>query len=78
MHCRLLQQVPNHEEGYVDDTINKYKNKLIHMLRTIKVEGGLEDIAYKRLYSTGAGPKCYGLHKIHRPIVSSSGAVAYG
>ena len=37
------------------DLTNKHKKKLIIMLRTIKAEGGLGDIKYKRLYPTGAG-----------------------
>ena len=64
--------------------INKYKNKLISLLKSIKTEGGIDEATYKRLYSTGAGsPKFYGLPKVHkegiplRPIVSSIGAVIY-
>ena len=66
------------------DPTNKYKNKLINLLKTIKAEGGISDAVYKRLYPTGAGaPKFCGLPKIHkegmplRPIVSSIGAVSY-
>ena len=47
-----------HREAYkpltVDPT-NTHKNKLINMLRTIKAEGRLGDITYKRLYPAGAG-----------------------
>ena len=32
------------------DPTNKHKDKLISMLRTIEIEGGLENITYKRLY----------------------------
>ena len=60
------------------------KNKLINLLKTIKVEGGISDAVYKRLYPTGAGsPTFYGLPKMHeegmplRPIVSSIGTVSY-
>ena len=67
-----------------NDPTNKYKNKLINLLRTIKAEGGISDAVYKRLYPTGAGsPKFYGLPKIHKegmplqPIVSSIGTVSY-
>ena len=67
-----------------NDPTNKYKNKLINLLKTIKAEGGISDAVYKRLYPTGAGePKFYGLPKIHkegmppRPIVSSIGASIY-
>ena len=63
----------------------KHKNKLIFLLKTIKVEGGINESAYKRLYATWAvTPKYYGLPKVHkkdiplRPIVSSTGSVAYG
>ena len=67
-----------------NDPTNKYKNKLINLLKTIKAEVGISDAVYKRLYPTGAGsPKVYGLPKIHkegmplRPIVSSTGAASY-
>ena len=56
----------------------KQKNKLINILRRIKVEAKLEDTTYRRMYPTGAGsPKLYGLPKIYkkntpaRPIVST-------
>ena len=47
----LLQQpacrpIPN-------DPTNKYKTKLIALLKSIKTEGGINESAYKRLYSTG-------------------------
>ena len=67
-----------------NDPTNKYKTKLIALLKSIKAEGGINEATYKRLYTTGAGsPKFYGLPKIHkegtplRPIVSSIGAVTY-
>ena len=65
-----------------NDPTNKYKNKLISLLKTIKAESGISDAVYKRLYPTGA-PKFYGLPKVHkdemppRPIVSSIGAASY-
>ena len=66
------------------DPTTKYKNKLISLLKTIRTEGGINDVNYRRLYPTGAGsPKFYGLPEVHkeemplRPIVSSIGAVAY-
>ena len=66
------------------DPTNKYKNKLINLLKTIKAEGGINNITHKRLYPTGAGsPKYYGLPKIHkagvplRPIISSRGSATY-
>ena len=64
------------------DPTNKYKNRLISLLKTIKSEGRMDEVTYKKLYPTGAGtPKFYGLPKVHkagmplRPIVSSIGAV---
>ena len=76
----LLQQ-SNYKVLKTDPT-NKYKNKLIALLKTIKAEGGMDDITYKRLYPTGAvPPKYYGLPKVHkpgmplRPIISSVGSV---
>ena len=66
------------------DPTNKYKNKLIGLLKSIKTGGGINETIYKKLYPTGAGsPKFYGLPKLHkestplRPIVSSIGAVTY-
>ena len=66
------------------DPITKYKNKLISLLKTIRTEGGINEVIYRRLYPTEAGsPKFYGLPKVHkegmafRPIVSSIGAVTY-
>ena len=66
------------------DPTTKCKNKLISLLKTIKTEGGINDVIYRMIYPTGAGsPKFYGLPKVHeegmplRPIVSSIGAVTY-
>ena len=66
------------------DATNKYKNRLINLLKTIKAEGGINNITYKRLYPRGAGsPKYYWLPKIHkagvplRPIISSRGSATY-
>ena len=66
------------------DPTTKYKNKLTSLLNTIKTEGEINDVIYRRLCLTGAGsPKFYGLPKVHkegmplRPIVSSTGAVIY-
>ena len=36
------------------DPTTKYENKLISLLKTIKVEGGINDTIYRRLYPTGA------------------------
>ena len=49
------------------DPTNKYKNKLINLLKTIKAEGGIDNNTYKRLYPPGAvPPKDYGLPKIQK------------
>ena len=76
-----------HQPAYkpiLADPTNKYKNKLISLLKSIKTEGGIDESIYKRLYPTGAGsPKFYGLPKVHkvgtplRPIISSIRAVTY-
>ena len=47
----LLQQTSYKE--LTTDTTTKYKNKLINLLKTIKAEGGINNITYKRLYPTG-------------------------
>ena len=67
-----------------NDPTNKYKNKLIALLKSIKTGGGISEATYKKLYPTGAGsPKFYALPKMHkegtplRPIVSSIRAVTY-
>ena len=52
------------------DPTNKYKNKLISLLKTIKSQGGINNTTYRMLYPTGAvSPKYYGLPKIHKPGV---------
>ena len=78
----LLKQ--NTYRELVADPTNKYKNKLINLLKTIKSEGGMNNNTYKRLYPTEAvSPKHYGLPKIHkagvplRPIISSRGSATY-
>ena len=67
-----------------NDPTTKYKNKLISILKSIKAEGGMNEVTYRRLYPRGASsPKFYGLPKVHRqgvplrPIVSSIGAIIY-
>ena len=74
----LLKQATYRE--LTSDPTNRYKNKLIQLLKNIKSEGGINHTIYKRLYPTGAiPPKYYGLPKIHkanvplRPIISSRG-----
>ena len=78
----LLHQ-PTYKELPSDPT-TKHKNRLISLLKTIKSEGGIDNITNTRLYPTGAGsPKYYGLPKIHktgvplRPIISSRGSATY-
>ena len=78
----LLSQ-PSYKNISTDPT-NRYKNKLITLLKKIKTEGGMDDATYRRLYPSGASPpKFYGLPKVHksgmplRPIVSSIGSVTY-
>ena len=77
LHQPAYRPIPN-------DPTNKYKTKLISLLKSIKTESGIDESTYKRLYPTGAGsPKFYGLPKVHkegtplRPIVCSIGAVTY-
>ena len=66
------------------DPTKKQKNKLINLSDSIKVERGIENSTYKKMYPTGDGyPKFYGLPKTHNkdiplyPIVSSSCTVTY-
>ena len=66
------------------DPTNKYKNKLISLLKTIKSQGGINNTTYRRLYPTWAvSPKYYGLPKVHKPgvplrhIISSRGSATY-
>ena len=67
------------------DPTNSIKNKLICILKGLKIKTGLDSNTYKSMYPTGCvPPKFYGLPKIHkpdtplRPIVSSCGSVTYG
>ena len=39
------------------DPTNDHKNKLIKILKTVKVEEGIGNTTYKRLYPMGAGPQ---------------------
>ena len=49
------------------DPTNKYKAKLITILQRIKLESGMEDSMYKRMYPTGAHfPKFCSLPKIYK------------
>ena len=59
-----LPHQPTYKELPSDPT-TKHKNRLISLLKTMTLEGGTDNITYKRLYPTGAGsPKYYGLPKI--------------
>ena len=66
------------------DPTNK-QNKVVKLLTIIKVEGGIGDNTYKRIYPIGVGSsKFYGLPKIHKknihswPTVSSRSMLTYG
>ena len=37
------------------DPTTKYKNKLISLLKTIRTEGGINEVTYRRFYPTGVG-----------------------
>ena len=85
-YLRKAQALLNQSEyeSIPNDPTTKYKNKLISILKSIKAEGGMNEVMYRRLYPTGASsPKFYGLPKVHkqwmplRPIVSSIGAVTH-
>ena len=85
-YIRKAQALPDQPEykSIPADPTTRYKNKLISILKSIKTEGGMNEITYRRLYPTGtSSPKFYGLPKVHkqgmslRPIVSSIGAVTY-
>ena len=79
----LLNDKKTYKEISTDPT-NKWKTKLISLLKKIKADGGIEEQLYKKMYPTGAvAPKFYGLPKIHkgdiplRPSVSSRGSISY-
>ena len=81
---QLLQDTNTYATIQADPT-TKLKNRLITKLKKIKLDTGLDDTTYKRMYPTGAViPKFYGLPKVHkentplRPIVSSIGSVSMG
>ena len=47
-----------------EDPTSKQKSKLIRILKKIKIEGGISEEKYKKMYPMGAGPpKFYGLPK---------------
>ena len=58
LHQPTYRPIPN-------DPTNKLKNRVITLLKQIKIEGGMNDATYKRPYHIGAGsPKFYGLPKV--------------
>ena len=80
---KLLEDGGAYKEIKTDPT-NKLQNKLINLLKKIKVEGGISDQLYKEMYPTAAvAPKFYGLPKTHRrdiplrPIESSMDSINY-
>ena len=50
-----LLKKPSYKELTTDPT-TKYKNRLINLLKSIKAEGGINNITNKRLYPTGQDP----------------------
>ena len=48
LHQAAYKPIPN-------DPTNKYKTKLISLLKSIKTEGGIDESTYKRLFPTGPG-----------------------
>ena len=65
-NCKgLLAQRETYRPSTMDPT-NKQYIKLINILRTIKAEGGLEDITYKRLFNWHRPSDFYGLLKTHK------------
>ena len=66
------------------DATNKYKNRMVNILRKWKRNGSISDNLYWKLYPESEEPqKLYGTPKIHknntplRPIVSSCGSITY-
>ena len=83
--AKQLLQDPNTYKTIPTDPTMMLKNKLITKLKKIKLDTGMDDIIYRRMYPTGVViPKFCGLPKVHkentplRPIVSSIGSVSYG
>ena len=79
----LLSQ--NTYKSIQQDPTNTITNKLITILKRVKIQTGLCNQTYKAMYPMGCvPPKFYGLPKIHkpdtplRPIISSCGSVTYG
>ena len=79
----LLEDINTYRPIPIDPT-SKHKNKLINILKNMKAESGMSEIAYKMMYLTGASvSKLYGLPMIHeknvplRPMVSSIDPATY-
>ena len=79
-----LLQDENVSEKLNKDPTQKFKSKLIKLLKVLKDKGAIDSKVYWKIYPTVADvPKFYGLINIHkagysiRPIVSSIGAVTY-
>ena len=82
--AQQLIQDPNTYKTISTDPTTKLKNRLITKLKKIKLDTGIDDITYRRMYPTGVViPKFYGLPKVHkentplRATVSSIGSVTY-
>ena len=57
----LLEDGETYREIRMDPT-NKFKNKLISLLKKVKAQGGISDNLYTKMYPTGAvAPKFYGI-----------------
>ena len=67
----LLEDTTTYRPIQADPT-NKYKAKLINILKNIKAETGINDYICRRMYTTGASsPKFYGLPKFIRKLSAS-------
>ena len=63
---KLLEDRGTYKEIKTDPT-NELKNKFMNLLKKTKVEGGISDQLYKKMYPIGAvAPKFYGLPTIHK------------
>ena len=63
---QLLQDLNAYKTIPTDPT-TKLKTRLITKLKKIKLDTGMDDIIYRRMYPTGAViPKFYGLPKVHK------------
>ena len=83
--ARALLEDTNTYRPIPTDPTNKFKNRLINILKKMKTESEMDENTYKRMYPTGTSAhKFYWIPKINkkevplRPIVSSIGSVTYG